>query len=305
MTVAPILRATHVRRTPEEAFRLFTEHIGAWWPLTTHSVLDGRAVAMAFVDGTIVERTVDGEERSWGTVVAWEPPARVVFSWHPGRPAEEATEVEVRFIGDDHGTRVELEHRGWERLGPGAEQLRLGYTGPSAWGAVLDHYADAADRIDGAPQLADLREAYAAFYAEARQGGFGTPPDGEWTAEQVVAHVALTDAEMARVCRRLIDQREATFDNTAVQDATNLHRCIGGRDLGALVADAARASEDYLLVLARLDDDQLATEVPCHLTDHGEVMVDAPMPWGRLAHTVQAERHLPLHTAQLAALRRP
>jgi len=43
--------------------------------------------------------------------------------------------------------------------------------------------------------------------------------------------------------------------------------------------------------------------VPCRLVDHGEVMVDGPMEWGRLAVTVQASRHLPGHTDQLRALR--
>lgn len=302
MTVAPILRATHVARPPGEAFSLFTDHIGAWWPLATHTVLDGRAISMGFVDGRIVERTVDGDERLWGTVTTWEPPERLVFSWHPGRPEGEATEVEVRFLGDEHGTRVELEHRGWELLADGDDQ-RQGYTGPSAWGAVLDHYADAADRSRDEPPLVALRAAYDAFFAAALAEGFGEPPAGEWTAEQVVAHVALNDASMAAVCRRLIDRREVAFENASVQDVTNLDRWIAGRPMSALVDDGRHASEDLLLVLARLDDEQLDTEVPCCLVDHGEVVLDGALPWRRLAHQIQAEVHLPGHGEQLAALR--
>lgn len=302
MTVAPILRATHVARTPDDAFRLFTDHLGAWWPLTTHSVLDGRSVSVGFVDGQIVERTLDGDERLWGTVTAWEPPVRVVFSWHPGRTADEATEVEVRFLGDEHGTRVELEHRGWDLLADGADR-RLGYTGPSAWGAVLDHYADLADRPHDEPAIEALRAGYAAFRTEASAGGFEAPPEGEWTAEQVVAHVALNDASMAAVCRRLIDQREVSFENAIVQDPAVLDRWIADRPMGALVADAEQAGEDYLLVLARLDDDQLDTEVACRLVDHGAVVLEGALPWRRLAQEIQASVHLPGHTAQLAALR--
>lgn len=40
---------------------------------------------------------------------------------------------------------------------------------------------------------AQLRQAYEVLLAEAETGGFGPPPPGEWTAEQVVAHVAAND----------------------------------------------------------------------------------------------------------------
>ena len=43
--------------------------------------------------------------------------------------------------------------------------------------------------------------------------------------------------------------------------------------------------------------------VECHLADHGEVMLDAARPWNLVAVQIQAERHLPVHTAQLRALR--
>ena len=301
MTAAPILRATHVRRAPDDAFRLFTDHIGAWWPLTSHSVLDGRAVSVAFVDGRIVERTVDGAEQVWGTVLTWEPPDRLVVSWHPGRPATQATEVEIRFLGDEHGTRVEVEHRGWERLGDAADALRHGYSGPSAWGYVLDHFAHTADVP--AERAAALRAAYTAFYAEARGGGFGDPPAGEWTAPQVVAHIALTDAELAAVCRLLIARKPAAFDNGAVQDPGNLDRFVDGRPIDAVIVDAERASEDLVLLVNRLDDDQLPTSVPCHLTDDDPGALAAPAARRHPAAVPQPGPHPPLHTAQLADLR--
>jgi uncharacterized protein YndB with AHSA1/START domain len=53
--------------------------------------------------------------------------------------AEAATEVEVRFTPDGAGTRVELEHRGWERLGATAAESREGYNG--GWNEVLARYA--------------------------------------------------------------------------------------------------------------------------------------------------------------------
>ena len=62
-----------------------------------------------------------------GVVTAYVPPTRIVFTWKAPE-WDAATEVEVRFSPEDDGTRVDLEHRGWERgrgagTGP-AEQLR-------------------------------------------------------------------------------------------------------------------------------------------------------------------------------------
>lgn len=52
------------------------------------------------------------------------------------------TEVEVRFAPEGQGARVELEHRGWERLGDEAVEQYQGYD--SGWTPVLEAYVDAA-----------------------------------------------------------------------------------------------------------------------------------------------------------------
>ena len=70
------------------------------------------------VGGRIFERTSDGTEHDWGRIVAWEPPHRLVYSWHLRVDRSDATEVEIRFTDLDRTTtRVDIEHRGWERLG--------------------------------------------------------------------------------------------------------------------------------------------------------------------------------------------
>jgi uncharacterized protein YndB with AHSA1/START domain len=84
----------------------------------------------------------DGTEADWGRVTTWEPPHRLAFSWHPNAEASAATEVEVRFSPEGEGTRVDLEHRGWERLGERARAASDGYRG--GWDEVLTRYADAA-----------------------------------------------------------------------------------------------------------------------------------------------------------------
>jgi hypothetical protein len=41
-------------------------------------------------------------------------------------------------VATNGGTRVELEHRGWEILGDKAQQVRAGYE--TGWVPVLDRY---------------------------------------------------------------------------------------------------------------------------------------------------------------------
>src|SRR5262249_43002769 len=67
--------------------------------------------------GRIYERTPGGREHDWGEVLAWEPPRRLVYLWHLRFDRADATEVEVTFTPVEGGTRVRIEHRGWERLG--------------------------------------------------------------------------------------------------------------------------------------------------------------------------------------------
>jgi uncharacterized protein YndB with AHSA1/START domain len=134
-----------------DAFRIFIEDIDSWWPLSTHSIGQETAVSCLFEGregGRIYETQADGSFHLWGTVTTWEPPARVVFSWHPGRDAITAQEVELRFVPLDNGTRVELEHRHWETLGDRATEMRDGYQ--TGWAGVLARYVakcsdDAAD----------------------------------------------------------------------------------------------------------------------------------------------------------------
>ena len=77
-----------------------------------------------------------------GPVRVWEPPQRFVYSWHLRRTPEEATEVEIRFVPlSDDATRVEIEHRGWERLGAEGQSWRDRNRG--GWDTLLPHYVGA------------------------------------------------------------------------------------------------------------------------------------------------------------------
>lgn len=140
--IAEVRKVAVVRQPPAAAFELFTAHVGAWWPLATHSVGLARATAVAFepgVGGRIVETYGEGQTAVWGTVEVWDPPARLRFTWHPGTAPEEATTVEVTFRASADGTAVELVHRGWDRRPDGAA-ARANYE--RGWELVLRCYAE-------------------------------------------------------------------------------------------------------------------------------------------------------------------
>jgi uncharacterized protein YndB with AHSA1/START domain len=128
--ISPVRKAITVKRPIEDCFEIFTVRMGRWWPLLTHSISEARAVDVVIeprVGGGIFEVRDDGERFPWGKVLVWEPPDRLVVTWHPGLDPSKPTEVEVRFLPVEGGTRVELEHRGWARLGAKAREARDGY----------------------------------------------------------------------------------------------------------------------------------------------------------------------------------
>ncbi|HVS62394.1 MAG TPA: SRPBCC family protein [Thermoanaerobaculia bacterium] len=141
-SVAPLRKSVRVCRSAADAFRLFTAELESWWPLRTHSVSGDRTRLCAFEchrGGQIYEEDQDGKRFVWGTVLVWDPPYRLAFTWHPGRAEDTRQEVEVRFLEQGDETRLELVHTGWERLGNEALETRGRYD--SGWQAVLEAYA--------------------------------------------------------------------------------------------------------------------------------------------------------------------
>lgn len=134
--IPAVVKKVTVNCTPAEAFHYFTADFGKWWPVHTHSVVayasefkdkPERAVLEPCLSGRMYERTRTGEEHVWGTVLAWEPPGRVVFSFHPGRDAANYQTVAVTFTPATGDTDVVLRHTGWEKLGENAVEERNGY----------------------------------------------------------------------------------------------------------------------------------------------------------------------------------
>ena len=135
---------------PTRAFSLWAEHTTRWWP-HGHSVSGEPGLTVTFEPrpgGRIYERTPAGTEHDWGEVLAWEPPHRLVYLWHLRFDRADATEVEVTFTPIEDGTRVRIEHRGWERLGAAADERRD--RNRRGWSGVTDHYRRVATRAHDA-----------------------------------------------------------------------------------------------------------------------------------------------------------
>jgi hypothetical protein len=138
-SLPPVVRQLEVATDPARAFELWTAQVGSWWPMATHSV-HGAEATVAFTDGRLVETGPDGSTSDWGTVLTWDPPHLLTMTWHPGRDATEATQVEVRFEPvEEHRTRVILTHSGWEARAE-SEQVRESYD--TGWAVVLGAFAE-------------------------------------------------------------------------------------------------------------------------------------------------------------------
>jgi uncharacterized protein YndB with AHSA1/START domain len=137
----------HVNAQPDRAFQVFTDRMTEWWPLQKGYTHGGDRAAEIHLEGRpggrLYERFADGEEYEVGRVTAFDPPRRVVFTWTS--PSWQApTEVDVRFTPDGRGTRVDLEHRGWESIGPIGPEDSASYG--TGWQEVLGAYAAMAER---------------------------------------------------------------------------------------------------------------------------------------------------------------
>jgi len=164
----PVKKSVTVKTSVEHAFTVFTEGFDTWWPRSHHvgqsplatAVIEGR------VGGRCYGKSVDGTECPWGRVTAWEPPRRFAFAWmldgewkYNPDPSM-GREVEVSFTATDDGsTRVDLEHRHFERHGASGAQVRTGVSSPNGWGDLLRLFAQTAapaEQVALRPTLAPL-----------------------------------------------------------------------------------------------------------------------------------------------------
>lgn len=143
--IEPIRLSFEVACPVERAFEIWTARTSSWWP-ASHTVTGEAGLRVVFeprVGGRIFERTAAGVEYDWGAIVAWEPPHRLAYLWHLRADRRDATEVEIRFTAESTSrTRIDIDHRGWDRLGT-LGQSRRDANG-AGWAGLLPHYVGAA-----------------------------------------------------------------------------------------------------------------------------------------------------------------
>jgi uncharacterized protein YndB with AHSA1/START domain len=146
-TPPSLIKTVTVRCSPEKAFKHFTEGMGAWWPVATHHVgADPETCTFEpRLGGRVYERSKTGVETKWGSVLVWEPPQRLAFSWELNcAQGLEDARVEVSFTRVAEGTEVKLVHTGWERMGEAGLQMRDRFS--KGWAAVFEQgYANYAN----------------------------------------------------------------------------------------------------------------------------------------------------------------
>jgi len=159
-----VVVALRIKASPMRVFEAFTTEIAAWWrPNSLFAFTPRSPGVMAFEDGEgghrLVERLASGKVFEVGRVRVWEPGQRLVVGWRQATFAPGMdTEVGVRFEAVEDGTRVTVEHRGWDSV-PTAHVAR--HTFPDGvflrrhgewWRDLLDGLAvAAADRqLEGA-----------------------------------------------------------------------------------------------------------------------------------------------------------
>jgi uncharacterized protein YndB with AHSA1/START domain len=144
-----VRKFVHVEAPQAVAWRVFTEKMGAWWPLAYYKIGKANAVDAVIephTGGRWYERGEDGSICQWGSVLTWEPTSRLVLSWDINAEwqydAELKTEIEVRFVAESgERTRVELEHRHLDRYGEHRDRMRAVFDTEGDWGKLLEAFA--------------------------------------------------------------------------------------------------------------------------------------------------------------------
>ncbi len=221
-TEAPTVRkSVTVKADIAHAFSVFTDGFDTWWPRGHHigrkpmqkAVIEGRAGGRCF------GREADGTECQWGTVLAWDPPNRLVIAWHISPdfqtvnldPAA-SSEVEIRFTAEAGGvTRVDLEHRHFERHGKGFENLRMGVGAGGGWGSLLQMFSRTANTYHPAVRTAAFILAQNDHLADRTFAG--TKPEQWWTRPTPQTNSLLwIFAHMAAVRGRLLNSLGDSYD---------------------------------------------------------------------------------------------
>jgi uncharacterized protein YndB with AHSA1/START domain len=140
--IPSVIKTIDVTCSADAAFTIFTRDISSWWPKDKHSVsaMGGQVAREVTLDarlgGQVIEIDHKGDQILWGTISAFDEGQRISINWHIGKPADQATSVDVRFESTASGARVVLEHSGWEALGDEGQANHDGYA--NGWVHVFE-----------------------------------------------------------------------------------------------------------------------------------------------------------------------
>lgn len=152
--VSPVRKSVVVDATPAQAFEVFTSRIDRWWP-KSHGLGAApvrESIIEPFVGGRWYAKCEDGSEAVVGHVLIWQPGERFVVTWEisaewkPDPRPSFTSEVEVQFTADTLGrTRVDLEHRNFERMGA-AEGEKMSGDVNNGWPMLLELFTKEASK---------------------------------------------------------------------------------------------------------------------------------------------------------------
>jgi hypothetical protein len=147
-----------------------------------------------------------------------------------------------------------------------------------------------------------MDDLYADFIAEVLTGGFAPAPAGQWSAEQIAAHIARNQEELIRVTETVLSGDEAGYDNRVATDIAELDRYVlayrGLRGLADRLAETVVTLRELANRLAERDP----ITVPVRIQDGDRVVVDQPLAWADVLATDETG-HVHRHLDQLRALR--
>lgn len=134
---SPIAHQVLLGCSPQDARSAWTDHLGEWWPLATHSV-HGPDAALQVLDGAITETVAGHPPAPWGQISS-DTDGDLHVSWRAGVSEAEATWFWLTFAPTaTEGTcLLRLQHGGWERR---SDEMRGQYR--RGWPVVLDALSD-------------------------------------------------------------------------------------------------------------------------------------------------------------------
>lgn len=116
-----VIVSLRVAATPQRAFEVFTQDIGAWWQPNALFRFTPRSPGEIALEpgegGRFTETLANGKVFEIGRVTGWEPGARLALTWRQATFApDQVTHVEVTFEAVGGETRISVTHTGWDSV---------------------------------------------------------------------------------------------------------------------------------------------------------------------------------------------